>query len=384
MKAKISGIARYMLGALCVSIILIFILFAARPASAQSWSVQDVRVAYSDFNLYFYKYIGGYYYYVTVVDGTNKGGFWQSAEKIEMAEDAYHWAEVNYTADEAADKTEITNLTNGFLQLHPVATWAKDTWNDDINVATIAFARCYQITGSSTCLSAAESGYSTVWSRARQGNGGLCEQTPGCYENSSVNWTFVIAARILYDITGTTTYKTDGDSVYTWAQANLYNSTTGEIYDAPGSGTNTIWDYNFGYALAAAFYKQDKSSFSSNVLNYLMYNLDNPNYPYDGTYNGYNILPNYGQGSGGTDNNDGGFNGITMRGVEDANYNGQVNSTQLAWAQANVGRAWAIRNSSGLSWDDWNHATPTNQDGVSPYSWDCSSTVAGMFNIPHP
>ena len=52
------------------------------------------------------------------------------------------------------------------------------------------------------------------------------------------------------NITGNSSDKTEKDGVYTWAKANLYNSTTGEIYDAKG-GVHGEYTYNYGFAMIA-------------------------------------------------------------------------------------------------------------------------------------
>ncbi len=117
-----------------------------------------------------------------------------------------------------------------------------------------------------------------------------------------------------------------------------------------------------------------------------MYNSNNPNYPYAGTYtfNGvtYNVLPNYGQGG----YNDDGYNGIALRGIGIGYSRGALNVTTLAWAQANLQAAWELRNSSDVMWNDWdNQVSPlpiTPNSGL--YSWDCSPAVAGMLDIPPP
>jgi hypothetical protein len=187
----------------------------------------------------------------------------------------------------------------------------------------------------------------------------------------------VIASFLLYGITDNSTYHTEGDDVQTWANDNLYDSSTGEIYDGVNS-TGAVtgpYSYNYGIAIGAAA-MDGKPTIVSNIANYLMNDLPN----YAGTYDGYNILPNYGQG---VENNDGGFNGIAMRWIGVANAKGYVSSTVLDWAQANVGHAWALSNSTGLSWDDWVDQTP-NSSGGAPYSWDCSDTAAGLFDIPAP
>ena len=142
--------------------------------------------------------------------------------------------------------------------------------------------------------------------------------------------------------------------------ANLYVPSTGEVYDGiNGSGIqNANYSYNYGIAVGAETFENHPAD-ATNIADYLINNLSG------GTVGGYNILPNYGQG--GTDG--GGFNGITLRWIGYALSQGALsNPAILSWAQTNVGLAWAVRNSSGLSWNDWFAFTPAG--GL--YSWDCS------------
>lgn len=375
------------LGAWCVITASLLLLgCGTHLAAAQSWAPDQPKYAYLDFNTYYYYGSGGYNHFSWVIKGSTPTGFWQSAEQIDMAVDAYIWAQTNDTADLTAYQDEILALANGFRQ-HNGDNWSNDKFNDDLDVAIIAFARAYHETGGthSILLTDAENNFNTVWGRAQQGNGGLCENSGGglgCYENSSANWTFPIAGWYIDNYNGHTgNYLSEATGVYNWAIANLYNSSTGEVYDAHGSGTTGLYDYNFGYAIGSVTLIKNDSTIVTNMANYLMNNLNNPNFPYAGTYNGYNLLPNYGQGA---PDNDGGFNGITLRWGGIASARGLMPSSYLPWAQANVGHAWSLRNSSGLSWDAWNTQTPANVNGGSPYSWDCSSTVVGLFDTPAP
>lgn len=369
-----------------ISVALLLSGCGTHVASAQNWTTNQPHYAYLDYNTYYlYQDSSNYYHFSAVVNGSSPLGFWQSAEQLDMAVDALIWAQANSSGDVAAYQTEVLNLVNGFRHLHG-DDWSSNKWNDDLDVAIIAFIRAYHYTGSTCdiCLTDAQNNFNTVWSRAQQGNGGLCENssgTLGCYENSSANWTFAIAGWLIDWANGHQgSYLSEANGVYTWALANLYNSSTGRVDDAHGSTDTGQYDYNYGYAIGAAALRGDAATVG-NMTNYLMNNMNNLNYPYSGTYNGYNLLPNYGQGA---QDNDGGFNGITMRWTGYAYARGEETSSFLPWAQANVGHAWAMRNSSGLSWDNWNASTPANVNGGQPYSWDCSSTVVGLFNIPAP
>jgi hypothetical protein len=357
-----------------LSILTLFLLsFAAvRSASAQ-WTAADAQSAFSDYNSAFYFNPSGDNYDYRVSQGsTSTTAFWVSSEEIELAIDAYNQ---NPTA---ANQTIINQLCNGFTSRY-TGDWSSDSYDDDLMWATIAFTRAAQATGNSAWLADAEANFAVVWNRGYDTTfgGGIwwnsaVENTSSGYKNSAANWTFVIAGNLLYQATGNSTYQSEAATIFSWAFANLYVASTGEIYDGiNGSGVqNGQYSYNYGVAIGADTFEAHSAD-AANAANYLMNNLSG------GTIGGYNILPNYGQG--GTDGS--GFNGITLRWVGYAWAHGALtNPTILAWAQANVGLAWAVRNASRLSWNDWFAVTPPS--GL--YSWDCSNTVAGMLDIPVP
>jgi hypothetical protein len=156
--------------------------------------------------------------------------------------------------------------------------------------------------------------------------------------------------------------------VYTWAKANLYDSSTGEIYDAPGS--NAEYTYNYGVAIGAGSEEGD-TALITNAANYVYNDLTN----YAGTFGGYNVLPNYGQGN----LNNSGFNGILCRWVGIANGHGTISASVIDAQQANTNAAWSERNgTSELIWNDWVSATPS----TGTYSWDDSSALACLMNTP--
>jgi hypothetical protein len=363
MKGKATEMIRRMRGVLCIFTALVLVMGATRPAWA-TWTAANAQAAWSGYqNAYLYLESDGYSrVFVTVQGGTTPEDFWRQAEEIEVAEDAYN---ENPTT---GNKNMVESLLDGFIYLHG-DDWSSDNYNDDLDVAIIAMARGHIITGTSRWLTDAENNFATVWGRAQQGNGGLCQNANlGCYENSSANWTFVWAGNILYSITGTSSYNTEKNGVYTWAKANLYDSATGEIMDAPGVHTCQC-TYNYGFAMIAGSY-QGSNVMVPNIANYVFNNLTN----YDGTSGGYNVMPDYGHVNG---NNDG-FNGILMRGVGFANAKGYLPSADLAAAQANINAAWSFRNGVALSWNDWDASTPTTGN----YSWPDSPTLAGMLDIP--
>lgn len=360
------------LGVSSIFTLLLLFFAAIRSASAQ-WTPADAQAAFSDYNNAFYFNPGGDNYDYRLSQGaTSTTGFWVNAEEIEMAIDAYNQ---NPTA---ANQTIINQLCNGFTALYS-GDWSSDSYDDDLMWATIAFTRAAKATGNSAWLADAETNFAVVWSRGYDTTfgGGIwwnsaVENTSSGYKNSAANWTFVIAGNLLYHATGNSTYQSEAATIYSWASSNLYDASTGEIHDGiNGSGVqNGQYSYNYGVAIGADTFENDSAD-AANVATYLM------NHVSGGTVGGYNILPNYGQG--GTDGS--GFNGITLRWVGYALAHGVLtNPAILYWAQANVGLAWAVRNASGLSWNDWFAVTPPS--GL--YSWDCSNTLVGMLDIPPP
>lgn len=378
-----------------------------------AWNAHDTYSAWMGFNQDFYTNApnGG------AVFANQQGGssfcphcFWEEVEEIEVAEDAYEWAKLHDAQDLSKFADKVNALCTGFVDnANPSFKGPKgpfdfsgDTFNDDLDWVVMGFARAFQITHNPDWLSVAELNFNTVWTRAQDpgglGNGmsGLIQSQPHGTNwtpnlDSPVNFTFVIAGYLIYDSTQDSSYKNQADNVYQWAISNLYTTTVNngvcnghpdlvcaKIYD--GTKGHSDYTYNYGIAIQAAARERDFEKVQY-IANWLMFNSNNPNYPYAGMLDGYNMLPNYHQGG----NNDDGYNGIALRGVGFAIRHGILHETALAWAQANVATAWAIRNSDNVMWNNW---TPGNASADTPasglFSWDCSSAMAGMFDIPAP
>jgi hypothetical protein len=409
----------------------------AHAQAAPSWTQNNAYQAWEGFKSYFYTsgaHGGDIIAEQQIGDESPNrwSAMWQEAEEIEVAEDAFYWSQ-RIGGDTSNYLTHVNNLCTGFKEnMTPAGyigpggslDWSGDKFNDDLMWASIAFARAYQITHNSDWLTAAKNQFNTVWGRAQAGNGGLIQSQPHTLpdgkpwvpiEDSPVNFTFVIAGYLIYDNTGDTSYKTKADTVYAWASANLFGvadagpackNQTGltcvKIYDSnnksipnyPSYPAGNIgpsdFAYNYGTAIQAAVREAlagnapaGNETAAQNIANYLMFNMDNPNSLYAGTYGVYNILPNYGQNG----TNDAGYNGIALRGVglglnrKDTSGQPILNATTLAWAQANLQAAWNIRNSGNVMWNDWVDSIPGN---YTYHSWDCSSAVAGMLDIAPP
>jgi hypothetical protein len=348
---------------------LVFAFGLTLPAFA-TWRTNDAQNAWSGFNnAFLYTGAAGYDWdFALEQGGTDQEGFWTEAEMIDMANDAY--AE-NRTTN---NQDEVEDLCDGFVALHG-DNWSSDTYNDDMTVAVIAFIRSYKTTGTARWLNDAETNFDIVWNRGHDSTfgGGIWETTGEADKNSSVNWPFVIAGNLINEYNGGTgNYLSEAETNYAWVTSTLYSatgSTNGEVADAIDvNGTHWgQYSYNYGFAIGAASERGDRDTLT-NAAMYLMNNI------YGGTVGGVNILPNYGQGG-----NDGGYNGIVMRWIGVANGHGNIPSNVMTWAQANINQAWAERNgSTTLSWDDWF----TNTPATGTYSWDDSSTLSGMLDLP--
>ncbi len=368
-------------------------------------TLDNTYYAWTGFNNNFYHTSGSSAWYTTTQNGSTTEGIWESAEEIELAVDAYYWSVSNYpTHDHSGYVARINalcaglkyNYWSGGAKHDYGVNFAHDAFNDDLMWITIAFIRAYQATGNTTWRTDAQNIFDVVWSRARIGpdgsnvNGdalhyGLGQKQEdssgnviwsGIYPtnpNSAVNFTCVIAGYLLYNNGCGSGYKSDADNVWKWAavpQGHLYISTSGKVWDSTTGSTD--YSYNYGIAIDAAVREGDRTA-CQNMANYLMNSFVGATYRYNGTWNGYNVLPNY-NGNG----NDEGYNGICLRGVGFAQSRGYLTSVQITWAQQNVAAAFAQMNSTtGLMWGDWQNPTPAT--GLS--SWDCSAALSGMLNI---
>ena len=370
MDVRFCAVLCRVIGLRWLSLAMLLVLSTTRPARAQ-WTTADAQTAFSNYNNGFYFNPSGNNYDYRVQQGsTTTSGFWVGAEEIELAIDAYN------NSPTTTNLNIINQLCNGFVAQFG-SNWSGDSFDDDLMWATIAFVRAYSATGTPAWLSDAETNFAVVWSRGYDTTfgGGIWwnasqANTSSGYKNSAANWTFVIAGNLLYNATGNSTYQSEANTIFSWASSNLYVASTGEVYDGINSSgiSSGQYSYNYGVAVGADSF-ENKGSDATNVANYLMNNESS------GTVNGYNILPNYGQG--GTDG--GGFNGIALRWIGYAYTKGALSNPDiLSWAQTNVSQAWSEKNSQGLSWNNWLSATPYG--GL--YSWDCSDTVVGMLDIP--
>ncbi len=336
-------------------------------------------------------------------------GFWEEAEEIEHGRGwlllGDQTKQHGFGNGSVIRKHDQQYLCGGFVA-HNGSLWSADQYDDDLDWATIAFARACQITGNSNWLNAATNNFNYVWkygqvNGATNGSWGLTQIRGDKRMYANVNFTFVIAGYLLYNITGDSSYKSKADAIFNWSKANLYvynhepakNGSTNVcsmIYNYNNSEFGNALQnrdvmYNYGIAIQAAYFEHD-TNMAQTVANWMIYNVDadpaGDGPPYAGTFDGYNVLPDYGAGAGtnngandclaSTTASDCAGLGVALRGTAC-----WTNPDALPFAQANQQSAWNNRGSDNVEWCGW-----TTSPSGTKYSWGDSSAMAGMFDIP--
>ena len=98
----------------------------------------------------------------------------------------------------------------------------------------IAFARGHLITGSANFRNVAKNNWDAMYNRAWDTNftgGGLWWNTDNLYKNAAVNGPAAIAACLLYNIYGDSSYLIKAQAIYAWERRVLFNTGNGSIAD---------------------------------------------------------------------------------------------------------------------------------------------------------
>lgn len=351
------------------TLLLALMLFGA--SSAQAFTAAEATDIWNSFNNAFYVGNGGNAYYLNIHGGSALT-LWQQAETIEMACDREE------VSGSSADQAIITALCNGF-EADFGTDWTGSTdYNDDVMWACLAFARAYYRTGNSSFAGLAADNFNYVY------NGGGHRTSPqydsvlggGMWwttdhsstgsKNACVNGPGALAGYWLYDIYGSSTgFLGQAQNMYNWEKANLYNASTGQVYDHEDENGTVVEDtpltYNQGTFLGAAHFLGDNTSASAAAL-YTMNDMCTSG-----------ILPQY---TPSTDS--AGFNGIFVRWLGRYMNDTGTQGTYDTWLYNNANTAWDIQNANGLSWCDWLTQTPASGN----YSWSCSDAVVILQVLP--
>ena len=250
-----SGAASW-LGAAAVAAVL------TASAGAKAQTVANADAAYNGWLSAYLVNSGGKTYFAGGLVNRGEAFFWGAAYMIASVEDAYD-------NNHAADRQQLISqlLTSGWTYWSGSAgnnlgsNLSGDSWNDDAAWGTIALIRGYDDTKNLTFLNEAM----TVWDMAYDRGwddtygGGIWENmdaVPSGGKCGLSNWPFVMSGVMIYQATGNTAYLTKAEQIYAWARANLFNTSTGRMYEQIGPNGVTGDDnvYNSGLLVSAANY----------------------------------------------------------------------------------------------------------------------------------
>lgn len=345
----------------CIAAWWVGVLILSSAVSARAYTAKDVETLASAFTSAFYSLsqnTNGYF------KNTQTGGityFWGQAEMIECVIDAYEW---NGNPTHGA---MITNLLNGFIKNNG-SSWNWNIYNDDIMWAVLAFARGGVATGRSNYIAIAKSNFDMCYARAWDNvlGGGLYWTTDNQSKNACVNGPGAIAAYLLYQIYGDTSYLTKATNIFAWQRATLYNATSGGVFDniqTNGNVNGGATTYNQGTFLGAAHFLGYTND-AALAARFTMLNM---------TSSG--ILPEYG-----IDGNNSGFNAIFLRWLTRYMRDRNLQAVYQPWLQLNATAAWNVRRAGdNLSWCQWRQPSPV---GTNFFAWDCISSFEVMQAAP--
>ena len=341
-------------------------LWLAFASPAHALSAAEADAAFDSFNAAFYVVSSGRGYYKADTGG-GRADFWKQAEMIEMIIDAYE------RTNRPAYKTLITQSVDGFLY-YQGTDWLWNKYNDDIMWMVIACCRAYRATGNTTYRDRAKYHFDAVYARGWDNalGGGIWWTTDKDGKNACVNGPAAIAACLLYEIYGDTSYLQKAQAIFAWERAVLYDPGTGKVFDnINASGvvnSNWIFTYNQGTFIGAAHSLHQLTGASNYFTDALTAALYTKN-----ALCTADILPEYGDTGDG-----GGFTGIFARWLGRFVREQNLWGTFYDWMAQNAHAAWAVRRGDNLSWCKWLTLTPAG----TLYSWGCSSSVMMMQVVP--
>ncbi len=334
-------------------------------ASARAPSAAQADLAIDSFNNAFYKETSRGGRYRLSLSSGDFVPFWQSAELIEMVEDAYA------RTRRSVYRRMVIALHRGMVHRYGTDWTADREFNDDVMWMVIASIRAYDITHRRAYLDMARRNFARTYSRAWSSDfdGGLWWTTDRHEKNACVNSPASIAAALLYSRTGKASYLRKAERLYAWVRSHLYEAPSGRVNDNlyRGADGSTVVDYstysyNQGTFIGAAdlLYRVTKQqSYRTDAVNAIQFARNS-------LTNG-GVLRDDGSGDGG------GFKGIFMRYAVTFTQRQQIGDFD-DWFRQNAAAAWSKRDSRGLMGHDWmNRASDTRL-----VSFDASAGVVAL------
>lgn len=307
--------------------------------------------------------------------------FWQTAELIEIIEDA-----LDALPDTDGRRQQALAALFRGVSLRYGRQWTRvNEFNDDVMWMVLATLRAHRVLGSPRYLEAAQQNFHSVVARAWSADfgGGLWWTTARREKNACVNGPAVIAGCYLYATTGDPIYLNVAQHTYGWLRERLFDAETGRVSDriestersSHGSVVRGATTYNQGTFIGAgdllhAITGEDRYSDDARLaLEFTRREL---------VTNG--LLRSEGESGDG-----GGFKGIFARyAVPFVRRCALDNEEHWLWANAQA--AWDRRDALGLIPQDWTQPSHDHQRRTAPSephltAWDASSGIALLLAL---
>lgn len=244
----------------------------------QLYSASEATAAFNNFNSAYYNPTAQLYYSNT--EKKNIGAIWTQAIYLDMAINAYQ-----RTKDPAYLKL-VNDIYIGGFNRYDGYNWNNTTtWfiYDDMMWWVIALTNAYDLTGNTTYLDKAKTGFARVWEGSYDPiKGGMFWDFQHSGKNACINYPTVIAAMKLYNITKDVAYLNKAKEIYTWSRENLFDIAKGRVADHKVGNNNPGFEdytYNQGTCIGAAvlLYKStnqqsylDDAKLAANYTRYTM------------------------------------------------------------------------------------------------------------------
>ena len=340
---------------------------SATSSYVRTFTAADSDAALDSFLATFYVAGGGRGVFRRSTTGS-QAAFWQQAEMLEVAEDAYERSPAPRL------KGMLTEVYRGIVARYG-KRWTSDHYNDDIMWMVIADLRAYEITGNVTFRDQAKWHFDKVYARAwsRDLGGGLWWSTARESKNACVNGPAAIAAAELYEALHDASYLRKAKGLYQWERNTLFDRASGSVSDrafrddGAVAKDSTNYTYNQGTFIGAA------GLLYAATHNRVYYHDAIKALGYTKTHLSVNgVLKSEGSGRDG-----GGFKGIFARWAAKFTRDNHITGYDQ-WFHSNAEAAWSHRNGAQTMGEDW-----TSQTGDGRlFAFDCSSAVVMLLVSP--
>ena len=362
--------------------IVVFALFMSIPTRAQSAAAQTqntkiqarAAAAFDAYNSAFLVQDNGQTYYADTLTsaGNHPQSEWGDALAIVVAEDRYQYTHAQ------GDRDLVIALLNSLAYYNAPGSlfgnWQTDGWDDNLAWMVNAFLRGYQLTGETTFLTQAETGwnngYKQGWDTTVAG-GGIWENTDKQSKCALSNDPFVFEGVALYQITKDASYLTKAESIYGWVRSALFNSSSaannlGQPGQVNGCVSNTgalqgLSDdvYNSGSFLKAA---TDLYRVTGNQTYYNNALLAANHIVSEGP-----VLHSTAEAPGSQ------WAYWFTRGLSDFATEASLWPQYQPWLLENANAAWRERSSLNITWNNW--SGPTDDTGTDALEMSSAAAV---------